>query len=169
MSQQARATYADPAYAVRSSFQASIITGAAATQKFVAFANMFLYSCTAVLDTIGTSTYTAAFGTVTNVGGTATTSSQSVTVYFVINTSTSSTVSLSTQTYGPYVPGGTGSPAQAGGANTFVLNTNTSNAQWGGVYVPAGAEVYLGLGTDATAKVAATIDYQLAPLAPLTI
>jgi hypothetical protein len=161
-------TYNDPSYTTRDSFSTTIISGASTNQKFVTYANSYLYSCTALLDTIGTSTYTAANGTVTAAGGTATTSSQSVAVYIVTNTSTTTTAALATATYGPYVPGGSVSPAQAGLANVFVLNTNTSSAGYGGVYVPAGSEVYVQVGTDATAKVAATIDYQIAPLAAFT-
>jgi hypothetical protein len=92
-----------------------------------------------------------------------------VSLYIVSNTSTTSTVSLATQTYGPYNCGGNQSPAQAGGFNVNVLNTNTGSTGYGGIYVPQGSELYFQSGTDATAKIVATYDYQLAPLAPVTV
>lgn len=149
-------TYNDPNYVTRDSQTSGILSGSTATFKWVAYANLFLYGLTSYLDTIGTSTYSA------------TTSAQTISMYVVINTSTTSTVALTTTTYGPYVTGGTGSPAQAGGANVFPLNTSTGTAGYGGVYVPAFSEVYFQSGTDATAKVTATVDYQLAPLAAVT-
>lgn len=146
-------TYGDPNYTTRDSQSSGILTGSTATYKWVAYANQFLFGVTTYLDTIGTSTYSS------------TTSAQTVSLYVVTNTSTTTTVALTTTTYGPWVAGGQGSVAQAGGANVQVLNTATGSGNQGGVYVPAYSEVYFQLGTDATAKVTATVDYQLAPLA----
>lgn len=160
-------TYADPNYQTRDSQCSGILSGSTATFKFVAYSAFQAYGLTTYLDTIGTSTYTAANGTVTT-GGTATTSSQTVSVYVVSNTSTTATVALSTTTYGPYVAGGAQSPAQAGAANYYVLNSSAGVAGYGGVPVNAGSEVYFQSGTDATAKVTATIDYQLTPLSAVT-
>jgi len=160
-------TYSDANYYTRDSYNSGILSGSTQTSKYVAYCNQFLYGLTAYLDTIGTSTYTCNVGgTVVASGGTATTSSQTISVYVVTNTSTTTTAALSTATYGPYVPGGSVSPAQAGLANVFPLNTNTGTGQLGGVYVPQGAEVYFQSGTDATAKITATLDFIPAPLAP---
>ena len=156
MSQKTFPTYADPNYTTRDSQSSGILTGSAATFKWVTYANQYLYSVTTYLDTIGTSTYSS------------TTSAQTVSLYVVTNTSTTTTVALTTTTYGPWVAGGVGSVAQAGGVDVNVINTNTGAAGIGGVFVPAYSEVYVQLGTDATAKVTATIDYQLAPLAAVT-
>ena len=169
MAQKVFPTYSDPNYTTRDSYNSGLLSGSTAVAKFVSYANSYLYSVTALLDTIGTSTYTANVGgTVTAAGGTATTSSQTVSVYVVTNTSTTTTAALATSTFGPYVPGGSVSPAQAGLANAFPLNTNTGTAQYGGVYVPAYSEIYFQSGTDATAKVTATLDFQNAPLASFT-
>lgn len=141
-------TYGDPNYKIRRSVESAAMHGAAATFKWVAYANQQAFSVTTFLDTIGTSTYTS------------TTSAQTVSLYVVTDTSTTSTVGLTTTTYGPWVAGGTGSPAQAGGWNVNVLST-----AMGGVLIPAYSEVYFQLGTDATATVVASLDYHLAPLA----
>jgi hypothetical protein len=143
------------------------MSGSTAVAKFVAYAALYAYGLTVLVDTIGTSTYTAANGTVT-AGGTATTSSQSVSVYVVSNTSTTTTAALATATYGPYLAGGVTTTAQAGLANVFSLNTSTGTNGYGGVFIPAYSEVYFQSGTDATAKVTATLDFQLAPLTAVT-
>jgi len=156
MAQKTFPTYDDPNYTTRNTVESGVMTGAAATYKWVAFAAQFGFSVTAYMDTIGTSTYTG------------TTSAQTVSLYVVTNTSTSTTVALVTATYGPYIAGSGGTVAQAGSYSVNVLNTSTGTGGFGGVYVPAGSELYFQLGTDATAKVTATYDYQLAPLTPVT-
>ena len=156
MAQKTFPTYDDPNYTTRQTVESGIITGNAAQYKWLAFSNQYGYTVKTFMDTIGTSTYSS------------TTSAQTVSMYVVINTSTTSTVGLTTTTYGPWVAGGTGSPAQAGGYNINVLNTNTGPGGFGGVYVPEGSEIYFQLGTDATAKVTAVYDYVPAPLAPMT-
>jgi hypothetical protein len=149
-------TYSDPNYTTRDSYNSGLLSGASATAKYVAYTAQYLFGLTTLLDTIGTSTYSA------------TTSAQTVSVYVVSNTSTTTTVALTTSTYGPFIAGGAGAVAQAGAGNVFALNTNTGQAGIGGVYCPAYSEIYFQAGTDATAKVTATLDYQLAPLAPVT-
>lgn len=149
-------TYSDANYTTRASIESGILSGSTATFKFVAYAAYQAYGVTTYLDTIGTSTYSS------------TTSAQTVSLYVVTNTSTTSTVGLTTTTYGPYITGGTGSPAQAGGANVYPLNTNTGVGGLGGVYIAPYSEIYFQSGTDATAKVTATLDYQIAPLAAVT-
>jgi Zn-dependent alcohol dehydrogenase len=156
MAQKTFPTYDDPNYTTRQTVESAIITGNAAQFKWVAFASQFGYSVTTYMDTIGTSTYSG------------TTSAQTVSLYVVTNTSTTTTVALITSTYGPWVAGGLGSVSQAGGVDVNVLNTTTGTGGFGGVYIPGGSEIYFQLGTDATAKVAAVYDYQLAPLTPVT-
>jgi hypothetical protein len=156
MSLKSFPTYNDPNYIVRDSYDSGLLSGATQVAKYVAHANLYLYGLSTYLDTIGTSTYSS------------TTSAQTVSVYVVSNTSTTTTVALTTATYGPYVAGGQGAVAQAGGGNIFSLNTNTGAAGVGGVYVPALSEIYFQSGTDATAKVTARLDYQIAPLAAFT-
>jgi hypothetical protein len=149
-------TASDPNYTTRDSYNSGLLSGASATAKYVAYTAQFLYGLTVYMDTIGTSTYSA------------TTSAQTVSVYVVTNTSTSSTVALTTATYGPYNAGGAGAVAQAGGANVYAINTNTGIGVTGGVYVAPYSEIYFQSGTDATAKVTATLDFQVAPLAAVT-
>jgi hypothetical protein len=149
----AYATYAttgDLRYTNRRSINFGLITGANAVSKYVTFANTQLFSAAVWMDTIGTSTYSS------------TTSAQTVSFYVVVNTSTTTTVGLTTSTWGPYVVGGAGTVAQAGGTEVIVFNTNTGIAAYGGVSVPAYSEVYCQLGTDATAKVVVTVDYHIA-------
>jgi len=157
-------TFADPAYLIRQSVTLGAIKGNAATGKWVTHANMYVYGITTLIDVLGTSTYSS------------TKSSQSVQVTIIVNTDTTgTTVSLTTATWGPYAVGGpyvstsTGT-AFVGGVNYITLNTNTGagGANYGGYYVPAGSEVVITLGTDATADIVTSIDYQLAPLAAVT-
>jgi hypothetical protein len=143
-------TTGDERYSVRQSVNLGLMTGNGAVSKFVTFANSVFFSLSVWMDTIGTSTYSS------------TTSAQTVSLYVVANTSTTTTVGLTTSTWGPYVVGGAGTVSQAGGTDIIVLNTNTGSAAYGGVSVPAYSEVYCQLGTDATAKVVATLDYRLA-------
>jgi hypothetical protein len=157
MSQKTFPVYDHPSYTTRQSF---ILYNAAASaislQKFAAFANMYLYSATMIPYAIGTSTYSS------------TTSAQQISLFIVTNTSTSSTVALATATFGPYIPGGGFSPAQIATPTVAVFNTATAPGGFGGYYVPAGAIVYSSSGTDASANIVTILDYQLAPLAPVT-
>jgi len=139
-------TYDDQNYRIRHSINFGLLSGASAQSKYVAYANLYLKALNAYMDTIGTSTYSS------------TTSAQTVSLYVVSNTSTTTTVGLTTATYGPYVVGGAGTVAQAGGADAVGL----SNAP-----VPAYSEVYVQSGTDATAKVVVSVDYELQHLAPV--
>lgn len=146
-------TAQDSTYTTRQSEALGVISGANTNVKFALWADTFIYSAAVVLDTIGTSTY----------GGT--TSAQQITVFAVVNTSTTTTVSLATTTFGPVTAGGSGTVAQAGGFNTLVLNTSTGVAGFGGYFMPRGSVIYAQNGTDATAKTNVTLDYQAAPLA----
>lgn len=138
----------------------SVAAGAAGqSSKFVAFASVLLFGLTAYLQTAGTST--------TTVNGTATTLGQQLSVVVVTNTSTTTTVGLTTTTIGPFNAGGAGTVAQVGASNQWALNTTTGTAGQGGVLVPEGSLVYVVSGTDATAVSAVTIDYQIAPFAPV--
>lgn len=154
-------TYADPNYTTRDSNSLGSISGNAATAKFVTYCNMFLYGVTTLVDTLGTSTFSS------------TLSCNSLQMTVIVNTGTSlSSPSLATSTWGPYAIGGPGTStstgtAVLGGVNYIAFNTNTGTAGLGGYYVPAGSEVVLTLGSDATAKIVATVDFQQAPLAPV--
>lgn len=147
--------YDHPTYASRQSEGLGLLTGNAAVSKFATFADMYFFGVTVVMDTIGTSTY----------GGT--TSAQQVTVFAVTNTSTTSTVALVTATFGPVTAGGSGTVSQAGASNVLVFNTATGVAGFGGYFMPKYSNLWAQLGTDATAKVVVTLDYQIAPLAPV--
>jgi len=137
-------TYDDQNYRIRHSINFGMLSGNAAVSKYVTYANFILKALNAYMDTIGTSTYSA------------TTSAQTVSLYAVSNTSTTTTVALTTTTFGPYVVGGAGTVSQAGGSDALSL----SNAM-----IPAYSELYVQLGTDATAKVVVSVDYELQHLA----
>lgn len=130
------------------------------SSKFVAWANMKLYSLSATLLVAGTSTYTA--------NGTATINGQQVSVIIIQNTAASGSAPASgTTTLGPFIVGGnfaSGGTGTAGvsGSNQFQLNTNTGTAGMGGFFVPKGSVVYCVSGTDATAQTSLNIDYEIA-------
>ena len=158
MAQKTFPVYDHPSYTVRQS--ATLYNAAASAvslQKFVAYTGTFLFSATMVPYAIGTSTYSS------------TTSAQQISLYVVQNTSTTTTVSLNTLTYGPYIPGGGATLGQVGAPTVVAFNTNVGTAgPFGGLYIPPGAIVYSSSGTDATANIVTVIDYQLAPLAAVT-
>jgi hypothetical protein len=152
-----RPTFSDVAYQARDSLNLGLLTagsGGVTAIKFVAFANLYLYSINLYQTVLSTSTYTS--------GGTATVSGQQVSVIVVTNTSTNTaTVSLSTATYGPFLAGGSGTAGQVGGVNQYALNTTAGVANAGGINVPVGGYVYAVSGTDATGVTAVTLDYQI--------
>ena len=96
--------YDNPSYLTRQSYTVTIAVGSTATSgKFYAFSQLTVWGFTVIPTAIGTSTYT--------VNGSATTSAQALTAYFVTNTNTTGTaVTLTTATVGsntgPYVVGG---------------------------------------------------------------
>ena len=152
----------DPSYTARQDANLGAVAAGSGgqTSKFVAFANLLLFSVTGVLTTAGTSTYTQ--------GGTATGGGpQQISVITIVNTSSTTAPALSTSTFGPFLIGGTATAA-VGGANQYALNTNTSTAGYGGIPLPQGAQMYCVSGTDATAVSVLTVDYQIAPGAGLT-
>ena len=160
-SQKTFPVYDDPSYRVRQSLQFGKVTGNAATAKMVAFTNLYLYSCSVFVDTAGTSTFSS------------TISAQTLQLTVITNTNTTGTaIGLATTTWGPYAMGGlnlstaTGTGV-AGGFVQFALNTTTGIAGQGGWYVPAGSEINITLGADATAVLVPTIDYNIVPLTPV--
>lgn len=161
MSQTVRGAQ-DPSYIARQDANLGAVPAGSGgqTSKFVAFANLLLYSLTAYQTVLGTSTYTQS--------GTATASGQQLSVIVITNTSTTTTVGLATSTYGPFLAGGQGTVGQVGGMNQYALNTTPGTAGFGGVPCPQGAQVYVVSGTDATAASIVTVDYQIAVGAGLT-
>lgn len=154
----------DPSYLSRQDINFGNLTAGSGgvTTKFAAHAALLLFSLNCITQILSTSTYTT--------GGTATLSGQQVYVAVVTNTNTTGTaVTLSTTSYGPFLAGGFGlATAAIGGYNQFVLNTTTGTGGFGGVPVPQGSLVYCISGTDATAVTNCTVDYVVAPQAPLT-
>jgi hypothetical protein len=146
--------YDHPTYTVRQS--ATLYNAAASAvslQKFTTYTQTLLFGMTMTPYTLGTSTYSS------------TTSAQQISLFVVYNTSTTTTYSLSTLTYGPYIPGGPTTTAQTGYPTYNVFNTASQLGSLNGLLVPAGALVYSSSGTDATANILTTIDYQIYPLA----
>jgi hypothetical protein len=168
-----RPTYNDPAYLSRLSYNFGPLTAGSGgvTTKFVTAAAIQAFSLSCYMITAGTSTYT---NTVTGVG-TSVIDAQQVNLIVVTNTATAgATAALSTTTYGPflagglYASGGTGT-GQIGGINQYALNTATGTTGYGGIPIAAQSLIYIVSGTDATAVTNVSMDYQLAPLAPLTL
>lgn len=157
----------------------------AVTSKFVAFANLLIFSLTATLVTSGgTSTYTSWNGTatVTAIGA------QTFSLIRIFNTATpGATPALGTATYGPYVASlynGTATGTQTNSTATgFTVNvalsagTNTagtgaiqtgSNTAPGGFPVNQGDQLYVVQGTEATAILGCAMEYAIQPLASVT-
>lgn len=177
MSQKSMA-YDHPAYLVRMSqqFGQNAAGAGSATQfeKFVAYANLTIFSVTAALLTAGTSTYTAWNGTATC---TAINGDQFSLIRITNTAATGATPALSTTTYGPYAVSlynGTSTATQtnvAGFQNNIALSqtgigSNTAN---GGFTVNAGDQLYIQRGTDATAVTAFAMEYAITPLANVTL
>lgn len=158
--------YDHPAYTVRmAAWNSNVAAGSGGvTTKFVAFANLLLFSLNTQTLILSTSTYT---NTVTGVG-TATVSGQQLSLIRITNTASfGATIGLSTSTIGPFIAGGnfagggTGT-AQVGGFNVFPLSTAGGQ---GGIPVNQGDQIYVVSGTDATATTHIAIDFQIQPLA----
>jgi hypothetical protein len=144
--------------------QQAQVTAAAAgsgalSGKFYAFTNMQLMSVLAYVTTAGTSTYT--------VGGTQTSPAAQFSVLRVFNTATGS-ISLSTTTIGPFTIGGTNGTA-TGGWVQYAVNTATGTAGQNGIAINQGDAIYCVTGTDATAVYTPVFEFQLTPLAPVTL
>lgn len=159
----------DPSFVTRqAAFLGATAAGSAGvTSKFVAHAALLLFSLNTYQTVLGTSTYTQTVGGTAT--GTATLSGQQLSLIVIQNTSTTSTVALSTATVGPFLAGGQGTAAQVGGSNQFALNTTTGTAGYGGYPIPQGSQFYVVSGTDATAVNLVTVDYQVQSQAPLTV
>lgn len=159
----------DPSFVTRQAVALGQIAAGSGAQssKFVAHAALSLFSLNAYLTVLGTSTYTQTVGGTAT--GTGTVSGQQLSLIIVQNTSTTTTVGLSTTTVGPFLAGGQGTLGQVGGGNQYALNTVSGVAGQGGIPIPAGAYVYVVSGTDATATSVVSLDYQVQSQAPLTI
>ena len=150
MSQKSMA-YDHPAYTVRRSHSYGMNAAGASsvTDKFVAFADMHVFSILARCNTAGSSTYTAWNGTAT-----------------VTTTGTGDSIwglkvhATTTSTYGPYALN-----AAAGGFNRIQISGTGigSSTADGGVALAQGDTFQLARGTDATAVLVTTIELGLDP------
>ena len=182
--------YDHPAYLARQqhSFPSLAAGASGITSKFVAFANLQVYSVTAATVTAGssTSTYTQWNGTATVTA----VSADSFSVIRVANIAAAGTTPvLTTSTYGPFVNApynGTLTATQTGLAvvannialygtitNTAGTATNAqvqagSNAGTGGFTINQGDIVYCTRGTDASAVTALALEFSIVPLANVT-
>lgn len=178
-------SYDNAAYLARQMIPLGVTAAgaAAATSKFIAFANLLIFSITATLTTVGTSTYTGWNGTatVTAVGA------ETFSVIRVFNTAAAGAAPvLGTATYGPFVASlynGTATGTQTNSANPgFTVNvtlsgtatgTGTTTGQMqagsaaaiGGFPVNQGDQLFVVQGTDATAVANYALEYAIAPLA----
>ncbi len=178
--------YDHPQYLVHQqiSFAAPAAGSAATTAKYVAFANLSIYSITAVMATSGgTSTYTYWNGTatVTAIGA------QTFQLVRVFNTAAAGTApAMGTATYGPFVCSlynGTATGTQTNSTATFLANTVQlygtatlgtgqqqvgTNSGNGGFQVQQGDMLYVVQGTDTTATLAYALDFSVTPLASVS-
>jgi len=165
--------YDQPSYTARVGTFNSIMTAGSGgvSGKFVAFANMQLFSLNSYTTIVGTSTYTTGIlGGPT--GATVAVAATQLSLIRITNTATAgATIGLSTSTIGPFTvagvflgAGGTATN-QAGAYNQFALNTSAGTAGFGGVSINQGDQIFVVNGTDATAVELVSIDYQLTPLA----
>jgi hypothetical protein len=161
--------YDHPTYTAHVGTYNSIMTAGSAgvSAKFVAFANLLLFSLNTYTTVAGTSTYTYTQGGTSTVAVAAT----QLSLIRITNTaSAGATIGLSTTTIGPFTVGGqfvtTGTLTnQIGAYSQFPLNTSSGTAGFGGYAINQGDQVYIVNGTDATAVELVSIDWQVAPLA----
>lgn len=168
--------YDNAAYIARGTFNTIMTAGSGGVSaKFVAHANLILFSLNAYTTIAGTSTYTNTqyynnVATGTNTSQTVHANTSQLSLIRITNTAAFGTApALSTTTIGPFtidVPyaNGTGTGG-VGAAAQFALNTSTGTAGLNGVAVNAGDQIYVVNGTDATHVALINIDYQVAPQA----
>jgi hypothetical protein len=163
--------YDHPAYLSRLSYNTIMTAGSGGVSaKFVAHANMQLFSINSQATVAGTSTYT------TTVTGSTTVNVATTQMSLIRITNTASagaTISLSTSTIGPFTMGGgyivSGTQTnQVGAFASFPLNTSTGSAGLNGLSINQGDQFYVVNGTDATAVNLISIDAQIQPLASIT-
>jgi hypothetical protein len=166
--------YDQPSYTARTSTFTTIMTAGSGgvSAKFVAFANLLLFSLNTYTTVVGSSTYTTGLTGGPPGVGTAGPAIQATQLSLIRITNTASagaTVGLSTTTIGPFTVAGSflgaGGTAtnQVGGFNSFPINTNTGTAGFGGYQINQGDQIYVVNGTDGSAVELITIDYQLQP------
>jgi hypothetical protein len=156
--------YDHPAYLARLTIPlpVSAAGSGAIFARFTAFTNMMIMSIGVNWQVAGTSTYT--------LSGTATNPATQFSVIRIFNTSTT-TVALSTSTYGPFTCGGPLSNAIGGYSNFAVNNTGTlpANAIAGGLSVNAGDQIYCVNGTDASVTYLPAWEVNITPTANVTL
>lgn len=172
--------YDHPAYQARMNGFNSIMTAGSAgvSAKFVAFANMLLFSLNTYTTIAGTSTYTGGLTGgppgVNATTGVAVASTQLSLIRITNTASSGATIALSTTTVGPFTVGGVflgaGGTAtnQIGGYNQFALNTTAGTAGLNGLAINQGDQIFVVNGTDATAVELVSFEYQLLPGASVT-
>jgi hypothetical protein len=166
--------YDDSAYTARLShaFGQNSAGASTAFSKFVAFANLKVFSITAANITAGTSTQTAWNGTGTQVviNGDA---------FYAVHVFNGNGVAASTATHGPFALAyGTGTGTMTAGVFTQIALSGTgttgnvqagSNSAAGGITMYKGDTLHILRGTDATAVSAFAVEYGVAPLADITL
>lgn len=166
--------YDNPAYIARGAFATITAAGSGGVSaKFVAHANLLLFSLNAFTTVASTSTYTAT--QYYNYSG----SSTSATVHVaasqlslirITNTAAAGVApALSTSTIGPFYvdtlfANGTAT-GQIGAVAQVALNTSTGTAGLNGLAINQGDQIYIVNGTDASSVNLITIDWQVQPLA----
>lgn len=171
--------YDHPAYLARGTWNSIMTAGSGGVSgKFVAHANLLLFTLNTLSTIVGTSTYTGGLlggpSGVNSTSGVAVAATQLSLIRITNTASAGATIGLSTTTIGPFTVGGVflgaGGTAtnQVGASNSFALNTSTGSAGLGGIAVNQGDQIYVVNGTDATAVELVSIDWQVQPGANVT-
>lgn len=173
--------YDNPAYIARMQHAYPALAAGAngVTSKFVAFTALTIFSITAAVVAVGTSTYTSWNGTATVTGVAA----DSVQLIRIMNNAAPGVApSMSTATYGPFAVAPYNGTATATQTNAIGVVTNYalfgtgttgqlqsgSNSAAGGISVNQGDQIYILRGTDATAVTGLSIEYAVQQLANVT-
>lgn len=167
--------YDNAAYIARGAFATIMTAGSGGVSaKFVAHANLQLFSLNAFTTVASTSTYTATqyynYAGSTNTYASVHVNASQLSLIRITNTAAAGVApSLSTSTIGPFYvdtlfANGTAT-GQIGATASVALNTSTGSAGFGGLSINAGDQIYVVNGTDASSVNLVTIDWAVQPLA----
>ena len=166
--------YDNAAYIARGAYTSVTAAGSGGVSgKFVAHANLLLFSLSAFTTVASTSTYTATqyynYGGSTNTSATVHVNASQLSLIRITNTAAAGVApALSTSTIGPFYvdtlyANGTAT-GQIGSTAQVALNTSTGSAGLNGLAINQGDQIYIVNGTDTSSVNLVTIDWQVTPL-----